>query len=72
MLRESIIELCVERGDGPATRLGRFRKRQEARKKRKEKGEAAKEATEIKTIDDSRPEEPEIVDPQGDVMEETP
>ena len=31
-LTESIIELCCERGDGPASRLGRIRKRLEAKK----------------------------------------
>lgn len=35
MLREALIELCIERSRGPATRLGRYRKRLEQRKGRK-------------------------------------
>ncbi|MCB0352184.1 MAG: response regulator [Bdellovibrionales bacterium] len=36
MLRETLIELCIERSRGPATRLGRYRKRLEKRKGNKE------------------------------------
>ncbi len=51
-LLETLIEVCVERGSGPASRLGRFRKRLEARQGRK-KGDGIIDESEQEADDDS-------------------
>ncbi|MCB0328769.1 MAG: response regulator [Bdellovibrionales bacterium] len=66
MLREALIDLCLERSQGPATRLGRFRKRQEVRKKRKEQkgNQALSDGQNL-----SEEHETEIISLQGQISE---
>ncbi|MCI5065911.1 response regulator [bacterium] len=73
MLREALIELSLARGEGPATRLGRFRKRQEMRKKAKEKANLQtsqeEEETTIEELDfeeSPETEKEEILEPTPD------
>ncbi len=64
MLRETLIDLCIERSNGPASRLGRFRKRIDIKKKRgdRNRGPSQEEAQASKGTEDETQEEAKKAD----------